>query len=411
MKQNVAKVVPSVLVVDDSLAQRKLVVTLLRRWGYDVREAASGADALALCEAHPPDLILSDWIMPGLSGIEFCEAFRALPGNSYGYFILLTSKSDKQDIARGLDAGADDFLSKPVASAELRARLTAGERILSMQHSLIQKNAVIADTLAELQTVYDSLDRDLREAKNLQQSLLPERSKRFDQGMLNLLLRSSGHLGGDLVGFYQAGAAELGVFAIDVSGHGISSALMTARLAGYLSGRAADHNIALAVGPDGEIKLRPPMDVMIELNARVLQEVETDHYFTLMLAHIDLQSGDVVIGQAGHPHPIIQRKSGKIEQNGQGGFPVGLLPDAQFSQMHLSLAAGDRLIILSDGVTECEDPHGALLGEAGVEKMLVPLAGVRGNDFFDALQEQLIDFAGHGDFADDISGIVFEYGQ
>ena len=124
-------------------------------------EAESGEAAVAQCMTHRPSLVISDWIMPGMSGIEFCKEFRALTSDSYGYFILLTSKSEKNEVAEGLDAGADDFLTKPVDGHELRARITAGERIIDMQRELTLKNRVISDTLEELQRLYDSLDNDL----------------------------------------------------------------------------------------------------------------------------------------------------------------------------------------------------------------------------------------------------------
>ncbi|MGB1179635.1 MAG: response regulator, partial [Lentibacter algarum] len=82
--------------------------------------------------------------------IEFCRRFKALDTERFGYFILLTSKSDKSEIAQGLDAGADDFLTKPVSSAELRARLVAGERILNMERELTRKNELVESTLGEL---------------------------------------------------------------------------------------------------------------------------------------------------------------------------------------------------------------------------------------------------------------------
>jgi phosphoserine phosphatase RsbU/P len=402
--------VQRVLVVDDSRLQRKIVSSALKKWGFDVAEAESGHDALNLCKSYVPDLVISDWMMPGMDGLEFCRAFRGLPTDRYGYFILLTSKSEKNEVARGLDAGADDFLTKPVNSHELRARIAAGDRILRMERELKGKNRLISETLTELQTLYDSLDRDLVEAKKLQQSLIRDRFKSFEGADLSLLLRSCGHVGGDLVGFYPAGQDQLGLFAIDVSGHGISSALMTARLAGYLSSALPDQNIALGVDPEGKTIARPTAEVIQNLNNLVLNEMDTEHYFTLLLAHIDLSSGVVEIGQAGQPHPLIQRANGKIEQAGPGGFPVGLLPDAEFSQYSLHLKQGDRLLILSDGVTECPDPAGNLLGEAGLEKMIQNLATAKGPALLEALIWTLSDYAGGRAFPDDVSAILFEFG-
>ncbi|MGJ5617690.1 PP2C family protein-serine/threonine phosphatase [Sulfitobacter sp. MF3-043] len=398
-----------VLVVDDSRLQRRILAKSLVKWGFEVEEAESGEAAITFCKSRRPDLILSDWMMPGMSGLEFCRAFRELSDGHYAYFILLTSKSEKEEVARGLDSGADDFLTKPVDNNELRARITAGERILHMQRELSENNRLITDTLDELQRVYDSLDKDLLEAKKLQQSLLRERHKIFDQGTLSLMLRSSGHVGGDLVGFFPAGTGQLGLFAIDVSGHGISSALMTARLAGYLSATAPDQNVALERKPDGRYAARPTSEVIATLNDLVLNEMETEHYFTLMLAVVDLNTGRVTIGQAGHPHPAIQRRDGSIVQTGTGGFPVGLLSGISFEQFDVQLENGDRLLILSDGVTECPDPAGQMLGEDGLERIMVKLKGVKGTALLEALIWELTDFAGGGDFPDDVSGILFEY--
>lgn len=398
-----------ILIVDDSRLQRQILSKNLSKWGFEIREAASGEEALALCSEQMPDLIVSDWMMPGISGIEFCAALREMSLESYAYFILLTSKSEKVEVARGLDSGADDFLTKPVNSSELRARITAGVRILRMQRELSSKNRLLSVTLDELQRVYDLLDKDLLEAKKLQQSLLRERQRNFAEGNLSLMLRSSGHVGGDLVGFFPTDDGKLGLFAIDVSGHGISSALMTARLAGYLSANVPEQNIALAWQPDGRYFAKPPDQVIATLNDLVLNEMETEHYFTLLLAFVDLPTGKVTIAQAGHPHPIIQRKDGTIEQTGTGGFPVGLMEGVAYSQFDLFLSPGDRLLLLSDGVTECPQLNGDMLGEEGVAEIMQQLFEVKGNALLEALMWELTDFAGTDEFPDDVSAILFEY--
>ena len=182
-----------VLVVDDSRAQRHVLAMHLSRWGYLVTEAATGAEALALAEARPFDLVISDWMMPGLTGPELCRAFRALPRDGYGYFILLTSKSGQEAIATGLDGGADDFLTKPVSALELRARLRAGDRILGMQAELLAKNHA-------LRRAHDAMEADLAQARRLQQSLIRDRHRDYAAGAVSLMMRPSGHVGGDLVG-------------------------------------------------------------------------------------------------------------------------------------------------------------------------------------------------------------------
>jgi len=398
-----------VLVVDDSKLQRKLLTLALGRWGFDVSEAESGEEALQSIARQRPDLILSDWMMPGMSGLDLCRKCRQMEGEDYLYFILLTSKSEKTEVARGLDSGADDFLTKPVDSNELRARITAGERLVEMQRSMIDANRALSETLAKLQQLYDSIDSDLQEAKKLQQSLVKERFRALPTGDLSLLLRSSGHVGGDLVGFFEAGPDHIGIFALDVSGHGISSALMTARLAGYLSSAAPEQNVALQKDEKGEYVPRPPDEVIADLNALILNEVETEHYFTLLLGFVELATGHVDLSQAGHPHPLVQRANGEIEQTGTGGFPVGLLEGIKFERFSIKLNPGDRLLILSDGVTECPGTDQDMLGEEGLEKLVENMSDIAGPAFLDDLVGRLAEYIGFVDFPDDISVILFEY--
>ena len=398
-----------VLVVDDSRVQRKILSASLLRWGYLVLEAASGAEALALCAHLSVDVVVSDWMMPGMTGLELCSAFRAMPRDSYGYFILLTSKNEKSEIAAGLDAGADDFLTKPVNANELRARIVAGERILRMQQELLEKNRLVSRTLAEIQALYDSLNRDLVEARKLQQSLVRERHRSFGNAEVSLLLRPSGHVGGDLVGFFPINADRVGLFAIDVSGHGVTSALMTARLAGFLSGSSPEQNIALTAGEGGGFSARPPHEVAAHLNRLLLEEIETENYFTLLYAEVDLGNGRVAMVQAGHPHPALLRADGRVEYLGSGGLPIGLIGGASYQTFEAVLGPGDRLFLMSDGVTECPDVAGTELGEAGVTRILARNAALTGAAFMEALIWDLQDYTGGQDFRDDVSGVLFEY--
>ena len=398
-----------ILVVDDSRMQRQILSALLKRWGYRVLEAASGEEALALCRREPVDVVLSDWVMPGMSGLEFCRAFRALGQESYGYFILLTSKSEKAEVALGLEAGADDFLTKPVNSGELHARILAGERILRMQRELSRNNRLLNATLEEMRALYDALDRDLAEARKLQQSLMRERFRSFGTAEISLLLRPSGHVGGDLVGFFPIGPDRVGFFSIDVAGHGVTSALMTARLSSLLSGSSSDQNIVLRRGADGRLAARPPVEVAAQLNRLFADEIQAEHYFTLAYAEADLATGRVVLVQAGHPHPAVLRASGRVEFLGDGGLPVGLIPGAGWEEVAVQLTPGDRLLLLTDGITECPGADGAELGEAGLALILRRNRILTARAFLEALMWDLSAHAGKRDFPDDISGVLFEY--
>ncbi len=398
-----------VLVVDDSRAQRRVISVFLKRWGFSVREADCARSALGLCRVKPPDLVLSDWMMPGLSGPEFCHEFRQMSRENYGYFILLTSKSEKHDIANGLDAGADDFLTKPIDPSELRARISAGERILRMQRELKDKNRLIQTTLVELQSLYDSLDNDLVEARKLQQSLVRDRYHDFGSASVSLLLKPSGHVGGDLVGVFPVGAERVFIYGIDVSGHGVSSALMTARLASYLSASARDQNIAFERTWAGTYIPRRPAETITVLNRLILNEMETELYFTMVLADVSLDTGVVRMAQAGHPFPVVQRACGTVEMVGDGGLPVGLVEGAQYDQFELTLAAGDRLLLHSDGINECAGCDGTLLGDEGLVTMMRGLRQTRGMAFLESVIWKLSEHTGGEDFGDDVSAVLLEF--
>ncbi|MFY9237670.1 MAG: PP2C family protein-serine/threonine phosphatase [Roseovarius sp.] len=263
-------------------------------------------------------------------------------------------------------------------------------------------------TLDKLREVYDSIDKDLIEAKKLQQSLVSDRHRDFGNAEVSMLLRSSGHVGGDLVGMYQVSETRIGLYGIDVSGHGISSALMTARLAGYLSATAPDQNVALRRMPDGTFSPRPPGETIAALNDLFLNELDTEHYFTLLLADVDLETGRVVMAQAGHPYPAVQRADGTVEAIGCGGLPVGLIPGAEFEEFEVMLRAGDRLLIHSDGVVECADPVGALLDDEGLARILTELRQTKGLACLESMIWKLAEFAGDDQFTDDVSAVLLE---
>jgi len=398
-----------VLLVDDSRAQRRTLAVQLLRAGYRVIEAASGEEAMRICLERRPDIVISDWMMPGQSGLDFCRRFRGMQSDRYGHFILLTSRNDKKDIAEGLRAGADEFLTKPVSGAELLARLAASERILRMEESLRNANARLGSALAQLRETQAAIDRDLREAQRLQQGLVRERHGRYGDFDLSLLMRPAGHIGGDLVGFFPINARRIGLFALDVAGHGVASALLSARLAALLSG-GTDQNIALRITELGLYDARPPREVLRHLNAMMLEELRTESYFTMIYADLDFFTGRLRLAQAGHPYPVLQRADGHIEPIGQGGLPVGVFPDADYEEMQLVLGPGDRLFICSDGLTEAENPRGEPLGDAGLQAILRTNATLRGDALLESICWSATHYAG-GQRHDDISAVLVERGR
>ncbi|OWV47078.1 fused response regulator/phosphatase [Mameliella alba] len=400
-----------VLVVDDSRAQLKMVETMVRRWGYEVMTADSGHQALEIVRRTPPDLILSDWMMPGMTGLEFCRHFRGLSQNGYGYFILLTSKSEKGDIAKGLDAGADDFLTKPVNAHELRARIKAGERIVSMERQLSEKNRQVSDALEELREIHTAIDNDLRQARTIQQSLVPERICEVLTSRVSLLLRPCGHVGGDLVGVFKPGFGRLGLYSIDVSGHGITSAMVTARVAGYLSSTFPEQNVALERRFDRFYAMREPAETAQMLNQRLAADPGVEEYLTMAYVAADLASGRMRMVQAGHSPPLLLRADGSHDFIGDGGLPIGLVDEVSYDQHDFQLQSGDRLLLYSDGFTEAVMKNGEMLGDDGLVEIFRESARTGSGpdlleDMFWRLTQQMESAAKLGD---DVSAALLEY--
>lgn len=133
-----------ILLVEDSPTQALKIQLMLEDHGYHVTVAQNGLEAMNILLSNPISIVISDWIMPEMDGYELCRAIRRHDFGSYVYIILLTAKDSKNDIIEGLEAGADDYLTKPVDDAELIARLTTAERIIRLESSLKQRNKEIA---------------------------------------------------------------------------------------------------------------------------------------------------------------------------------------------------------------------------------------------------------------------------
>ncbi|MEO8529922.1 MAG: SpoIIE family protein phosphatase [Deltaproteobacteria bacterium] len=398
-----------ILVVDDSRAQTMMLAAMLRKFGHEVDVAYDGTEALLLWEWYPHDIVLSDWSMPGLTGPDLCSRIRNSKTPYYTYFILLTSKSGAEEIAAGLDAGADDFLTKPVSSQELRARVRAGQRLLDKERELVRRNAQLSDALEEIQKLYEALDNDLVDARRLQQSLVRDREAHFDGADVALYLRPSGHVGGDLVGHYPIGTTGVGLFSIDVSGHGIASALLTARLAGFFAGPVPPQNIGLTRDATGDIIARDPAEVVTELNRIMMDELRAEQYLTMYLAHICLETGYVKFVQAGHPNALVMRDNGYVGEVDSSGLPVGLFDAADYKTEEFYLLPGERLIIATDGFSEAEDINGVMLGQHGLRLMLKRRSDLKGQAMLESLVWDLTEWSGEREFQDDLSVVLFEY--
>ena len=137
-----------VLVADDDPVSRKLLQSYLQKWGCEVTTAQDGAEAWSCFEKDEFPVVITDWMMPELDGVELIRRIRSTPRSGYVYVILLTAKGQKEDLVEGMNAGADDFLTKPFDRDELRVRLRAGERIVELEQQLRAARQALADVEA-----------------------------------------------------------------------------------------------------------------------------------------------------------------------------------------------------------------------------------------------------------------------
>jgi DNA-binding response OmpR family regulator len=129
-----------ILIAEDNLTTRRILENILIKWNYDVISACDGNDAWEkLQQKDPPRLIILDWMMPGIDGVELCRKLRQTETVEPMYIILLTARDEKNDIVEGLGAGADDYIAKPFDKDELRARIDVGRRVVELQTALLEK--------------------------------------------------------------------------------------------------------------------------------------------------------------------------------------------------------------------------------------------------------------------------------
>ena len=159
-----------ILIADDSIVSRHLLEATLRKWGYQVLVACDGPEALRILEQeNAPSLIILDWMMPGMTGLEVCQKIRERGSEPYTYILLLTSKSQKEDLIEGMDAGADDYITKPFDQNELHVRLRAGTRLVDLQAQLLSAREALReqatrDSLTHLwnrNSILEALSREL----------------------------------------------------------------------------------------------------------------------------------------------------------------------------------------------------------------------------------------------------------
>jgi phosphoserine phosphatase RsbU/P len=385
---------PHVLVVDDGAGNRHLLGRILAADGVRTSFAADGEAALDAAQAEPPDLVLLDVLMPGLDGFEVFRRLKQQPATADVPVIFLTSLERPEDKLRGLQMGAVDWVAKPFDPAEVRARVANQVRVRRLQRSLQRANA-------ELQARQTLLDADLRAAAAIQHSLLPRSAPVCPAFELAWRFVPCESVGGDIFHVVPLGRDRFALWVLDVCGHGVPAAMVTVSVAQSLSAHAG-----LLAGPDGEPV--PPGTVLQRLDREYPFE-RFERHATVACVLLDAAAGRLTSSVAAAPAPLLVRRDGVVERLDAGGSVIGLGGAVPFEEQSVTLQAGDRLVLVTDGVLECEAPDGAVFGEERLARFLADHRDEPLQAACDALLAELSDFAGDRPARDDVTLLALDF--
>jgi sigma-B regulation protein RsbU (phosphoserine phosphatase) len=329
-----------ILVIDDDLVMQMILKNTLQGQGYNVIVAKNGDEGISLAKKHIPALVICDWMMPDVDGLEVCRQLKLEQNLSSTIFILLTSKGAVEDKVQALDSGADDFLSKPIDKTELIASVRAGLRIYQLNQDLQQQKRL--------------LEAELTEASEYIRSLLPVTLK----GAVNILAEfiPSSQLGGDCYDFYWLDDDHLAIYLIDTSGHGVGSALLSISILNLLRSQSF-----------GKEKFYEPSKIMTELNNTFQMSQHNGRYFTMWYGVFQRSQRKLTYANAGHPQGLLiasDLKSPQMQELPSLDMPVGFFPDIEYSSMEISVPPDSRLYIFSDGIFEVSQENGKIWGVA-----------------------------------------------
>jgi sigma-B regulation protein RsbU (phosphoserine phosphatase) len=335
---------PQILVIDDDPTIRMTLQRFLKSQGYDVTVAKDGEEGLAKARELHPSLIICDWMMPIIDGLEVCRQVKSSVELSNIYLILLTARDDEKDLVRGLEMGADDFLSKPPRINELRARVRAGLRLY--------------DATQEIQKQKQLIEQELFQASQYVRSLLPIPIE-GDIAIQSSFLPST-QLGGDSFDYFWLDDEHLALYLLDVSGHGVGSALLSVSVLNLMRTRS----LRQSTTSQDTTNFHSPSEVLRDLNNNFQMSVHNEMYFTIWYGVYDKQTHKLVYASGGHPPAVLisNQEIPKIKLLKTAGLPIGMMPDANYKEQTCEIDTSSRLYLFSDGVYEISQEDVSIWG-------------------------------------------------
>ncbi len=410
----------TLLVVDDDELNRDMLSRRLERKGYKVIVSADGPGALALVEDRPFDLVLLDVMMPGLSGLEVLKLLRERHPATDLPVIMATARDQSEEIVHALRVGANDYVTKPLDFPVVMARIETQillkrsvAETVRLKQDLAERNQALEQTNARLTRINRRMERDLRTAARIQASLLPRRIPTYPTARFAWHFEPCDELAGDSLNVVALDDRRVGLYVLDVSGHGVASALLSVTLSRLLSS-PRDPSSVLVRGVDDHDGADPhglplsPALVADELTRRFPFDLAIGQYFTIIYGHFDVITGAFEYVSAGHPGLAYVPALGPPRIIDVPGFPIGLAPD-HYESRSFRLEPGDRLYLYSDGITEAMSPADVLYG---AERMLNGLLQGRSEPLAKSVSNLLTDVRSWGGagLRDDISLVAVEFG-
>ncbi|MGA3260634.1 MAG: SpoIIE family protein phosphatase [Bryobacteraceae bacterium] len=355
-----------ILVVDDQEANVRLLEGMLRVAGYASVE--STMNPAEVCELHRKNrysLILLDLQMPGMDGFQVMEGLKEIETDGYLPVLVITAQPAHK--LRALEAGAKDFVSKPFDLAELRARVhnILEVRLLHLETKNYSK--VLEETVRELEASREVIrlktleerkksEQELALAQETQESLLPRSLPQVENLRIHAFNTPTRYVGGDFYDFLQLDSGDwMGVLA-DVSGKGMSAALLSSMVLGALSMEFHSRT--------------QPQEVLERVNRLLCEKSLPYQFVTLFLFVLNPQGMGQFISAGHTPAYLFHSATGKIEELGSNANVLGLFDDASYESSVFRLDKGDILVVYSDGLTDAENPQGEMFGEERLLKLI-----------------------------------------
>jgi len=340
-----------ILIVDDDSTSRKILAHLLVAAGYKCRECEDGTRALQTIQERQPALLLLDFDMPGLNGAEVLKRLRSDndPAVAQIPTIMLTAHGSEESEVRCLQAGADDFATKPINTAVLRARIETQLRLRSMRRQLERQND-------ELEQWRSNLERDLAAARLTQQSLIPQKPPALPGWEVATCYRPVIQVGGDIYGWLRMKDGQILFWIAAGTGHGAAAALLT--------------TLAKLLFHHGSVEHDAPASVMEAVNHDFRSIFGARSFMTAMCVAVDPATGRASVVGAGHPPLLIARRSGATETIASVVPPLGLIEHPEFTETIVDLKPGDTFLLYTDGLFGSRKGKQPRLTPQRLEKML-----------------------------------------